>query len=318
MKIDFSKAQQKLSEAKNIVITAHVNPDGDALGSMLAFGQYFKMAGKAVSLWVDDDLPSKYDFLPGFEQITRPAQMEEPADLLLVLDTAPDRIGLVCNFTDAPILNIDHHVSNTGQSEFALYLDAGKAATGEIVYSLLKAMGAAISTEIATCLYTAIATDCGFFRYSNTTPFTMEAAADLLRCGVRPHLISEALEKTPLAVVQGRAEALKTLELFLEDRLAIVMVEQQVLEKYTSTEGLIDAIRVIDHVDVAVVVKFVEDSLCRISMRSKFTDVSQIAVQFGGGGHPRAAGCSLKMNVQMAKKEILSAIISAMEGKLHG
>ena len=96
------------------------------------------------------------------------------------------------------------------------------------------------------------------------------------------------------------------------------MVEQQVLEKYTSTEGLIDAIRVIDHVDVAVVVKFVEDSLCRISMRSKFTDVSQIAVQFGGGGHPRAAGCSLKMNVQMAKKEILSAIISAMEGKLHG
>lgn len=318
MKTDFSKAQQKMSEANHIVITAHVNPDGDALGSMLAFGHYFKSAGKKVSLWIDDDFPAQYAFLPGWEQITRPVQLEQPADLLLVLDTAPDRIGAICNFTDAPILNIDHHVSNEGQSDAMLYLDAGKAATGEIVYSFLKEMQAVISEDIAACLFTAIATDCGFFRYSNTTPFTMEAAADLLRCGARPHLISEALEKTPLAVVQARAEAMKTLELFLEDRLAIVMVEQQVLEKYNSTEGLIDAIRVIDHVDVAVVVKFVEDALCRVSMRSKFTDVSQIAMQFGGGGHPRAAGCSLKMNVQMAKKEILSAIISAMEGKSHG
>jgi len=311
MQITLIETVERLEQAKNLVITAHVNPDGDAIGSSLALRHYLVSIGKKVRLLLDDDIPADFSFLPGHELFERPKDVSD-ADLLVVLDTSIDRIGTVKKCVNAPVLNIDHHISNDSAADY-LYLDAGKAATGEIIFALLQKMQAKLTLETAVCMYTAIATDCGFFRYSNTTAFTMEAGAELLRFGVKPNEISEALEKRPWLTVKGKAAALQTTEFFPDKKIAIAIVTKEVLGECASTGGLIDEIRVIDGVDVAIVVKYVEDGISRVSMRSKHTDVSAVALEFEGGGHIRAAGCTIKAPLLEAKQLILTALKNHME-----
>jgi bifunctional oligoribonuclease and PAP phosphatase NrnA len=314
MQITLIETIERLEQAKNIVITAHVNPDGDAIGSSLALRHYLVSIGKTVRLLLDDDISADFSFLPGHELFEKPQGNGIDADLLIVLDTSIDRIGMVRECVHAPILNIDHHISNDAVADY-LYLDAGKAATGEIIFALLQKMQAKLTFETSVCMYTAIATDCGFFRYSNTTAFTMEAGAELLRFGVKPNEISEALEKRPWLTVKGKAAALQTTEFFPDKKIAIAIVTKEVLDECASTGGLIDEIRVIDGVDIAVVVKYVEDGISRVSMRSKYTDVSAVALTFEGGGHIRAAGCTIKAPLLEAKQLILHALKDHMEAK---
>lgn len=312
MQITFIETVERLEQAENIVITAHVNPDGDAIGSSLAMRHYLVSVGKKVRLLLDDDIPADFSFLPGHDLFEKSQDVAIDADLLIVLDTSIDRIGMVKECVNAPILNIDHHISNDAAADY-LYLDADKAATGEIVFALLQQMQAKLTLEMAVCMYTAIATDCGFFRYSNTTAFTMEAGAELLRVGVKPNEISEALEKRPWLTIKGKAAALNTTEFSPDKKIALAIVTKEVLAECGSTGGLIDEIRVIDGVDVAVVVKYVEDEICRVSMRSKHTDVSAVALEFQGGGHVRAAGCTIKASLLEAKQLILTALKNHME-----
>ena len=193
MKISLRETAAVLSAAQKVVITAHTNPDGDAIGSALGLGHVLRGMGKDVQVFIDDDIPAIFSVLPGYEVIERPEKetREEKikADLLVVLDTSLDRIGDVGDIVDAPVLNIDHHVTNKGEAE-RLYLDSDRAATAEIMYELIKELGQDFTKDIATCIYTGIATDTGFFRYSNTTPFTMRAAAELMEYGVKPNIIS--------------------------------------------------------------------------------------------------------------------------------
>ena len=163
------------------------------------------------------------------------------------------------------------------------------------------------------CIYTGIATDTGFFRYFNTTSFTMRAAAEMLEFGVRPNVISEAMEQKSFDVVKGMAEAMQTIELFCGGRAAGVFLDLERTERIENTEGFIDMVRVIEGVDVAVLLKCKEERVCRASMRSKGVDVAKIAASFGGGGHVRAAGCTLEMPFEEAKKTIMAAIAKTIE-----
>ncbi len=317
MQISFEKIAALLQSADDIVITSHVSPDGDALGSALALAHHLLGQGKKVQLLLDDDLPLNFSFLPGFELFERPeAGVIREADLLVVLDTNIDRTGQVAAAVQAVQLNIDHHISNDLSAQY-LCLNPSRAATGELLFEYLMFVQAEITTDMAICLYTAIATDCGFFRYSNTTPFTMQAGAALLSHGVKPNLISEALEIKPLATVQGIAAAMNTLQLFCGGKAALVCVSKEILATALSTEGLVDFIRVIDGVDIAIVLKYVDDTTSRVSMRSKYTDVSRIAMDFGGGGHARAAGCTLHVGIDEAGESIIAAIKKAMEAVEH-
>ena len=312
MQISFEKTAALLQAANDIVITSHVSPDGDALGSSLALAHYLLGQGKKVQLLLDDDLPLNFSFLPGFELFERPVEgIIREADLLVVLDTNLDRTGQVAAAVQAVQLNMDHHISNDLSAQY-LYLDPSRAATGELIFEFLTFVQAEITTDMAICLYTAIATDCGFFRYSNTTPFTMQAGAALLSHGVKPNLISEALEIKPLATVQGIAAAMNTLQLFCDGKAAIVCVSKEILATALSTEGLVDFVRIIEGVDIAIVLKYVDDTTSRVSMRSKYTDVSRIAMDFGGGGHARAAGCTLHVSIDEAISCIIPAIKKAM------
>ena len=162
-------------------------------------------------------------------------------------------------------------------------------------------------------VYTGLATDTGFFRFPNTTPFTMRAAADLLERGAEPGIISEAVEAKPFARVVGMAKAVEATELFFDGRIAGIFLDQHSTEALDSTEGLIDALRVIEGTDVSLLLKWKEENVFRVSMRSKKTNVSKVAAAFSGGGHERAAGCTLKMNFSEAKRTILEALEKAME-----
>lgn len=316
MNISLGEAANALSRAKKIVITAHVNPDGDAIGSSLGLRLVLLAMEKEVQVFIDDDIPAIFSILPGYEVIEKPGTAEgkenTKADLLVILDASPDRIGAVGEVVDAPVLNIDHHVTNGGE-EIPSYVDPGRAATAEIIYELMKEMGQPVTRDIATCIFTGIATDTGFFRYSNTSPFTLRTAAALIEHGAQPHIVSEAMEQKSYDSVMGMAAAVQTTERFSGGRAVGIFLDLAATSSIENTEGAIDMVRTIEGVDVAVLLKCKEEKLCRVSMRSKGLDVAKIAASFGGGGHVRAAGCTLEMDFEAAKKAIMTAIDSALE-----
>lgn len=312
MLITLKQAATKIKAANKILVTAHVQPDGDAIGSTLAVMQMLRAMGKTAQIFIDDTVRKNLHVLPHFEEIRRPAEGEKfDADLLLVLDTSPDRLGNVRKMTDAPILNIDHHVTNKGD-EGELYVEPEAAATCEIVFKLAKELDAEITPDIATCLYTGIATDTGFFQFSNTRAQTLHTAAELITCGVKPNFISEELEKRSAAEVQGMRVALNSMKIFYDGKVAGMFLDLETMKKFDSTEGFIDLIRVIDGVDVAFIISEREENFCRVSMRSKGVDVSKIANSLGGGGHIRAAGCTLKTTLADAEKILVEAIGKAL------
>ena len=311
MLITLSEAASKIKTTNKILITAHVQPDGDAIGSTLATMQMLRSLGKTAQVFIDDSVRKNLHALPHFEEIRRPSAEKFDADLLLILDTSPDRIGNVSKLTDAPILNIDHHVTNKGDG-YELCVDTEAAATCEIIFRLSKELDVDITPNIATCLYTGIATDTGFFQFSNTRAETLAIASKLITYGVSPHFISEQLEKKSLAEVRGLSAALNSLKMFYDDKVAGMILDHETAKKFDSTEGFIDEIRVIETVDVAFLITEKAPNVCRVSMRSKGVDVSKIADKLGGGGHIRAAGCTLKTTLADAEKILVEAIGEAL------
>ena len=317
MLITLKDAVTKIKTANKILITAHVMPDGDAIGSTLAAMQILRSIGKSAQVFIDDTVRKNLHALPHFEEIRRPIDGETfDADLLLILDTSLERIGNVRKMTAAPILNIDHHVTNKGE-DVELYVEPEAAATCEIVYKLARELKADITPDIATCLYTGLATDTGFFQFSNTRASTLAIASELITCGVSPNFISEELEKRSAAEIYGMRDALNSLKFFHGGKVAGMFLDLASMQKLNSTggdstEGFIDLIRVIDTVDVAFMISEKAPNFCRVSMRSKGVDVSKIAKSLGGGGHIRAAGCTLKTTLADAEKILVDAIISAL------
>ena len=313
MKITLEAAAEKLLAAQKLLITAHVNPDGDAIGSALALAAFLCGRGKEATVMIDDRLPKNLSFLPGYDKIVRPEEgRKSDAELLVILDTSLDRIGEVEKAAEGlPVLNIDHHISNDGKADF-LYND-NRAATAEIVFEIVDRFGGEFTPEIAIPLYTGLATDTGFFKFSNTRPETLRAAARLLEAGVRPEKVSEALEEKPEALVRGQAAALQTMELSYGGRVAGLYLDKELAASLESTEGFIDFVRVIEGVDIAVLVKCMDENFCRVSVRSKGIDVSKVAMKFGGGGHIRAAGFSVKKPLAEAKKDVLEALGEALK-----
>ncbi|MDR7865505.1 MAG: DHH family phosphoesterase [Sporomusaceae bacterium] len=307
MEISLRRAARMLAEANRIVITAHIHPDGDSLGSMLALYAPLAACGKKVWLLLDDEVPAVYRFLPGAELIRRPED-DLAADLLVVLDASDaDRVTAVAEAVRAKTLNIDHHISNTKFADY-WYIDSQAAATGEIILDLLHLMKLEITADMAVNLFTAIATDCGFFRYANASSATLRHAADLIDRGAQPHVIAEQLETKPLASIMTLRSVLDSLEVYAGGRIAAVTVDIDPTENGAeTTEGYINYPRNIEGVEIAVMFKPVDDSATRVSFRSRRCDVSRLALAFGGGGHARAAGCTVSSGLADAKEQILRA-----------
>lgn len=308
MKLTLTEVAEKLESAEKILLTAHINPDGDAIGSVLAMLQILRAMKKNVYAYIDDKIPKNFLTLPCVNEIHQPAENEKiSADLLVVLDTSVDRIGAVRNLTDAPILNIDHHVTNKG-SEGNLYVEPTAAATCEIIFNLCGEFNFNITKDIAVCLYSGLATDTGFFNYSNTKPATFRVAASLVECGVQPNLIAEQCEERTFREVKVMSAALQTTKLFFGGKVVGMFIDEKLFKQTETTEGFIDLIRVIDSVDVAFMLTCRGNNICRVSMRSKTVNVAEIAKKLGGGGHIRAAGCTLQTDFADAKITLIHAI----------
>lgn len=293
-----------------LVLCPHVSPDGDALGSTLALKMALEKAGKKVTVMVDDDVPKAFVFLPQIDCFVKPADGEVlEADLLVVLDASSlDRIGKVAQTVKAKaVANIDHHISNTQFADY-LYLNTEAAATAEILCNLVEKLGITPDKDLATCLYTGIFTDCGSFRYANTTPGTMRAAAKLLEYGARPNEISDALGTNTRANIEMLGKVLQTLAFYNDGKISTLEINSDLYDKDVNTDNFISFARYIEGVDVAVLFKAVEPAVTRVSMRSQDTDVAAIALSFGGGGHIRAAGCTVELPLEQAKAKVLEAI----------
>ena len=309
MKITMDAAAQMLRDAQTVVLTSHIRPDGDAIGSTLGLMHVLRAQGKEVRILIDDEIPRIFSILPGVDQIERPIESQRyTADLLVVCDVELGRTGASVSAVDAVhLLNIDHHVTNDEKAEH-LCLNPKAAATCEIVYDLVRILGIMPMLDAAVCLYTGMATDTGFFRFSNTTPHTMRAAADLLEIGVKPNIVSTAMEMKSYDEVMAQVRAIRNLEMFFDGRVAAVFIDEERAREVTTTEGLLDELRVIEGTQIVFFMKWLEKDTYRISMRSKGTNVSRIAQKFDGGGHIRAAGCTIHAPFAEARTAILDAI----------
>lgn len=309
MKINLTDTARLLHDAQTVILTSHIRPDGDSIGSTLGLMHFLRSLGKDARVLIDDELPRTFRVLPGLDLIERPAEGERyTADLLVVCDVELRRTGAVVPSVDAVrVLNIDHHVTNDEEAEY-LYLDPSHAATCEIMCEIIREMGGTCSLDMATCLYTGIATDTGFFRFSNTTPRTMRTAADLIEIGVKPNIISVAMEMKSYDEVMAQVRAIRNLEMFYDGKVAAVFIDEERAKEVKTTEGLLDKLRVIEGTQIVFFMKWLEHDTYRVSMRSKGVNVSRIAQEFDGGGHIRAAGCTLHAPFDEARSMILAAI----------
>lgn len=300
------------------VILGHEKPDGDSIGSCLALTLALTRLGKKAIFVSEDPRPAVYDFLPGREvsMLSSALAPEDfPAEVTIFVDcTDPLRPGKAAAFAGRDNwINIDHHISNQG---FGLVnvVDPGACAAGELVMEIIKELGVPIDEEIGSCLYVAIATDTGGFRYSNTSSRSFRLAAELVESGVKVHEISELIfdaKSVPSLLLAGMA--IGTLRLYHGGRVATIFVTQEMMRKAGAskedTDGLIDYPRSIAGVELAMCFK--EDDLgnVHVSFRSRrLVDVSRIAVGLGGGGHPRASGATLKMDLESALRKVLEIV----------
>lgn len=310
-KISIDQLKTSIDTAHSILLTVHVSPDGDAIGSMLAMYEALVAQGKAVRMVVDDVIPEKFSFLPLCSKIEPIESLETgyTSDMLLILDASTfERIGEVGVRVSAPTFNIDHHISNT---EFAdgLYLRPDFSSTGEIVAYLCKIWNWKITQSMGQALYMAMATDTGFFKFSNTTAHTMEMSGLCLQAGAQPHVISEAIEQVEQSRIETLKEVLEQVRFHHDGQVVSMSLTLSIMERVgDDTDGFVDMIRNIKGVDVAIVLKAKTETVTRASIRSKVRDANQIASHFGGGGHIRAAGCSIESPIHEALEQILAVI----------
>ncbi len=306
-----SKIIQQLLESGSIAIVSHENPDGDCIGSMLALYLALKRKGKNARMFLKNNVPKNLRFLPAAEKIEVVGRIDEKFDVLVLLDTGElERTGIE-NIENcySKLINIDHHVTSEGIGDL-YYINSSSAATGEIIYQIVKLMGIDNDREIATCLYTSIFTDTGGFKYSNTTSITHQIAGDLINTGIDfVYIINKVFDEMSLSKFNLLKDVLQTLELFEGNKIAFLTVTREMLKKNGAsrdeTENIINFARNIEDVEVAAIFIEEEDKI-KVSLRSKYYfDCAQIAKEFGGGGHVRAAGFSSRNASLDAVKENL-------------
>jgi phosphoesterase RecJ-like protein len=306
----------QIKNSKRVHLITHINPDGDAIGSVLGLGLAIKSIGIDAVVLKNDEIPEKYRFLPGQQLMAACNQVSEAPDTIVVLDCGDeDRLGDgKSHIKDARcVINIDHHISNTMFGNMNL-VDANAAATAEIVYQLIKLMGVRIDLDIAACIFTAIVTDTGCFRYDSTTWVTHAISGELISLGLKTSPICDLVfsQRTlPQTMLIGKAiDSLKT---YHGGRTAVMIITEAMLKETGScqgdVEGLIDFARDIKGVQVAVLIKESDHDRVKVAFRSKDRlDVSALAARFGGGGHKRASGCIMEGPIDRALGLILDLI----------
>jgi phosphoesterase RecJ-like protein len=306
----------------NFAIVSHVSPDGDNVGSMLGLYNTLIDLGKNVDMFIDDPFPQAFSFLPKFNE-AKHSNGFDYYSCLFILDCGDlDRLGKCRELTERckTTINIDHHISNKAFAHINL-IDTEASSTGELILQVIKCGGFKISKDIASCLYTSILTDTGGFKYSNTTPITLNAVGELIDTGIDfTEIYSSIYDRKTVGQVRLISKVASTLEIQLNSRVAVLSLSRNMLIESGALEedsnDMINIGRDIDGVEVAIFIKEKEKDVYKISLRSKkYIDVRKIAERFGGGGHVRAAGCTIEGSLENVKKKVIDEIIKIMDVK---
>ncbi|MEJ2219930.1 MAG: DHH family phosphoesterase [Desulfobacterales bacterium] len=312
---------QHIKDGQHILIASHAEPDGDSVGSLVALGLALKKLDKKITMYNPSPIPAVYRFLPGAGQIVRQIKAVDAYDLALVLDCGDlVRIGETSAEVDKipMLINIDHHVSNTGFGHFQL-IDTNACATAEIVYRLIDALEIPFDKAIATSIYTGILTDTGSFRFSNTNRAAFAISKAMTDAGVEPHNVAQRVFGTySLGRIKLLNMALNSIEISDNGKLSMMTVTRSMLNTTgTNTEdldGMINYARRIEDVKVAALIneikngagKFTNMNRYHVSLRSDSSvDVAKIAGKFGGGGHSSAAGFQIESTLVALKTKII-------------
>lgn len=331
MPINWPRFQEIVASANRFVLTSHVRPDCDALGSELAMAAVLEALGKHVRIVNGQATPPNLAFIDPAKRVAALGEGVAAADLadadvLIVLDTSAwQQLGPMADVvraTKAKKLVVDHHVSGDDLGA-ELFKDTTAEATGHLVVQAADALGVAITPDIAHAAYAAIATDTGWFRFNSTSPATMRVAARLIEAGAHPQTIyAELYEQDTLARVQLRGRILARAKTDLGGRLvytaALAADFAATGALATDTEDVINLTLAVEGVEVAVIFVAVDAGKVgdkfKLSFRSRTptVDCSQLAERFGGGGHKAAAGASFDGPIEAAQQAVLAAVRAAM------
>lgn len=324
-------ARERMEAAGRIVLTTHVQPDGDGIGAEVALARFLRGRGKEVTILNPHPTARRYAFLEPDPPIVPYADAIEAtailsrAELLVVLDiSVPGRLGRLAPIVERrepPTVVLDHHAPGPERIEGVDASDPTAAATGEIVWRLLSGWdAAAVTPDIATALYAAIAYDTGGFRYSNTRATTHEIAAALLRAGADREAVEHHLfESESEGHVRLMARVLGTFERSDDGRVAWASISREDFDETGATgddvEGIVEALRAIDGVDVGILFKEIDDAATKVSLRSSGeVDVQAFAVRFGGGGHVNASGIYLEAPLAEVERRVVPAAYETFAG----
>jgi len=312
---------ERIRGGRNFLITAHRNPDGDALGSGIGLQRLIRKLGKQANMIVRDGFAKPLLNIPGANEVTvsdkLPADYPKAYDAVFTME-CPEVQRTGYPVLPGPVVNIDHHLGNEMYGEIN-YLDIEAPSVGEMVQQLNRNhLHLPLDPETATALYVSLATDTGFFRYHNTTLRTFEAAEELVRAGVVPGDVSLWInESLTVGAVKLLGLCLNTLQLHANGRIATLELPKQFFTlsgaSPEDTEGIVNYGRNIETVLVSALLKESEGNTTRVSLRAKpGVDVQKVASMFGGGGHKAASGCTIPLPLPQAKAkllELLSAVV---------
>jgi bifunctional oligoribonuclease and PAP phosphatase NrnA len=311
-----------IKEENNFAITSHTSPDGDSIGSLLGLYNALKEINKDADMFIDDSLPEKYSFMPKFNEIKQLENAKKRYRCLFVLDCGDEnRLGSCKELISRSdiVINIDHHISNSLFGNLNI-VDKNASSVGEMIYQLIKINGLDVSKDTAMCLYTSILTDTGGFKYSNTTSMTFSIVGDLINNSFDfSEIYNRVFDVKTIEQVRLMAKVSSTLETFLDNKIGVISLTQNMLKECNASEehasDFVNIVRDINEVEIGVFIKEVDNTTCRVSLRSKkYVDVRRIAEVFGGGGHIRAAGCTIKQTLEESKAIIIKEIQNILKG----
>ncbi len=316
--MDYSKLNDIIKSSKNILIISHVNPDGDTLGSMCGvYSAILENYKKKCDMMAVSKVPEVYSYMPNLSKVRNIEEFDKSREYDLVINVDVAAIDRICDgktlFDKAKFtVNIDHHKTNIAYGNLN-FINPEASSTGEVLFGCFEKMGWKINLDTAVCLYTALLTDTGSFRFDNTKPSTFETAGKLVEIGVNPSdIYKKVYESDSKILVMFQAHCVSKAKFLDDDKIAYTTVYKKDMELFSAgddcMEGLTEKLRSIVTTRVAFVAKEMKSGGTKISMRSKFADVAQICEVFNGGGHKYAAGCTIKAPVEEAVKKVLSEI----------
>jgi phosphoesterase RecJ-like protein len=310
---------ETVAAANRVLILSHINPDGDAIGSMLGVWHVLRGMGKTATPLASSAYPEVAEALPGIEQVQvyQPGMPLPPADLIWMVDTAaPQRVGPLYDehateLNNLPLVIVDHHVTNDGLGRVNL-VDAQAASCAELLYRLFRAMDMVVTPETATCLLLGLTTDTQSFQTNSTRPQTLRIAADLVEAGAdQPTVVQKVYYATPYSTAHMLGLALSQIQ--RENGLIWTYISREMMQQTHASDSAYDDVTSvmmrIEGMRISALFKERNDGSVKLSLRSKAgIDVAEIASAWGGGGHKQAAGATIQKNLDEAQREVLAVL----------